>query len=81
MSSRRTPYVPVTILSFALALVLGLILVYRFIDRASLRRIDERLADVDHFVVTALEREYATNAEARTAVDRVITAMQAPMTT
>ncbi len=77
MSQRRAPYVSFALLSFALALLLGMVLVYRFVDAAARRRIDDRLADVEQFVVTALEREHAMGADARQAVDRVMATMQA----
>lgn len=72
MSHRRTPAIALTVLTYAATLLLGCVLVYRFSSNAALRRIDDRLSDVEQVVVTTLEREQARGGSVREVVLRVL---------
>ena len=75
MSQRQAPGVALTVLTFAATLLFGCALVYRFSNNAALRRIDDRLSDVEQVVVATLEREHARGGATHDVVLRVLHTM------
>ncbi len=72
MTLRSTARLALLLGAFASAVILGIVLTWNFVDNASLRRIDERLTDVEAVAIAAFEREYAQDGDVRTAVRRVL---------